>query len=379
MKKILLALNLILGIVLMALLFHLAETPDDGYEKMFTVRYADSSFARRVEQADITLPKNENRDILRAILDTLFENSVDLTDEEKSLHILKYVSSVLVSKSNSGTATSILRKGYALCFGKSKVFTMLCRAAGLPSRQISYIYAVDVGSHVVSEVFYDGAWHLYDPTFGILFYTNPEYENPGNVLSFHELVRNPYGGVAYSVVAQTSSGFYDEATRSYAVSKIEDEHRTLEEGISVASYREGIQRTYPVAYGENDLVSYPVDANLLHDTSQWFGRVDNSNSELALYTKRFSGSGYLGISNPPGFHTWLIKAKPFTTIHMEYYGVFPNPPKLMLVPLRAATIVESISTDKKITFTIHVTDSIASVSVYCPEKTFEVDALHIYR
>jgi hypothetical protein len=54
-------------------------------------------------------------------------------------------------------------------------------------------------------------------------------------------------------------------------------------------------------------------------------------------------------------------------------------PKLELVPLRAAGIIESRYQDDKVTFTIQTNDDEAIVSVYCPGASFDVDAMHIYR
>jgi hypothetical protein len=59
--------------------------------------------------------------------------------------------------------------------------------------------------------------------------------------------------------------------------------------------------------------------------------------------------------------------------------VNPNPPKLCLVPLRAAKVVESKYEDDKVTFTVYINDSEAFFSVYCPDDSFDVDAMHIFR
>ncbi|MGH2566920.1 MAG: transglutaminase domain-containing protein [Bacteroidota bacterium] len=379
-RTIIMAVTLTLGLASLVLLFYAALKRDEARTSTFLVAYADSSYARAPENAEIAVPKTENGAFLDSILSTIFTNETNLSEEEKSIRILKYVSSVLVAKSNQGSATSILRNGYALCYGKSKVFTILSRKAGLPARFVTTMYVRDLKSHVLSEVFYDGKWHLYDASFGIFFYSSPEYDEQGEVISFHDLVANPYRWTPFIVVPQAGTGSYDESVGSYPVSRVEDERLELSgENISIASYRQGIQKSYPVAYGSNDIVSYPVDANVRQDSSKWFGRVDKSDGELALFHDRFSGSHYVGHAVPPGFHTWLVRAKPFTTVHIEYYSVYSNSPKLSLVPLRAAKIIQHISKPGKDTFTVQVTDSTAIVSVYCPEGNFSVDAMHIYR
>ena len=100
---------------------------------------------------------------------------------------------------------------------------------------------------------------------------------------------------------------------------------------------------------------------------------------MAAYETRFCGSHYVGSSVPPAFHTWLIKTAPHTTINIEYYSAYPNPPKLCIVPLRGVRVTATRYEQKKVVFTAYVSDGEAIVSVYCPGNMFSVDALHIYR
>ena len=379
-KNIILTASLVLGLAAAVLLFHAATEKDEAPPKTFLIHYADSSYARAPEKADLAVPPTENETFLDSVLKTIFANGATLSDEEKSIRILKHVSSVLPVKDNIASASSLLRHGYALCYGRSKVFITLCRMVGLPARHVGSMYMPDLKTHAISEVFYGGRWHLFDATFGIFFYSSLEYGKEGYVISFHDLVSNPLAWTPFMVVPEAGTGVYDESVRSYPVTRIEDEQVELAaENISLASYRRGIQKAYPVAYGGNDIVSYPVDANLLRDSSRWFGRLDRSSGDLAGFHERFSGSQYVGHASPPGFHTWLIHAPPFSTVYIEYHSVYSNMPKLHLVPLRSATILEAASVHTKATFTIRVIDSTAIVSVFCPVGSFSVDAMHIYR
>lgn len=50
----------------------------------------------------------------------------------------------------------------AICSQQSYLLLTLAEKAGIPSRHVGLI------GHVVMESWYDGAWHMYDPTFGIV-------------------------------------------------------------------------------------------------------------------------------------------------------------------------------------------------------------------
>ncbi len=69
--------------------------------------------------------------------------------------------------------------GYGYCDDSASVLSLLARALGFMSRT----YGLD--GHVVSEIYYDGAWHMFDPDMEV-FYRGPE----GNVASVEYLEIN---------------------------------------------------------------------------------------------------------------------------------------------------------------------------------------------
>ena len=347
----------------------------------FTVRYSDSSSERLPNESDLVIPQDEDKAFLEEILGTVLKNKTNPSDEEKCIQILKYISSSFVDQPNDGSATKMIRDGFALCGGKSHSFAILCRKAGMPARYVGSMYMSTMSSHAISEVFYEGRWHLYDATFGMFFYSRSDYDKAGRVISFHELVSNPEVGTAFKVVPKAGAGKYDDSIKAFPITRVGSEQtkRGKKEVKLLSRYRKEINEAYPIAYGSDDLVSYPVDANLLQVKNQWFGKVNDSNEELARYEARFAGSHYVGNAAPPAFHTWLVKASPLTAVNIEYHSVYPNPPKLRLVPLRGAKVIGCKYEDKKVTFTVYVNDSEAILSIYSPDDTFHVDAMHIYR
>ena len=378
----LIAIIIILSLILVALSLSLYVMAKRGRaaSNTFLISYLDSGYERAPNSFDLSIPKDEDEAFLKNTLEAILDRDTRLTDEEKSIRILKYIASFFVSAPNDGSATKVIRDGFALCGGKSEALVMLCRKAEMPARYVGSMYMPSLRSHALGEVFYDGRWHLYDATYGIFLYSNRDYDGKGYVISFHDLISNPNAGTVFKVVPEAGAGKYDDNVKRFPITRLDNESsEDNEDGKLVGFYRKEMNEAFPVAYGSNDIVSYPVDANLLQNTSQWFGQVDDSDRELAEYEVRFSGSHYVGNSMPPAFHTWLIKASPYTTINIEYYSAQTNPPKLCLVPLRGARVSGSRYEDKKAVFTVYVNDSEAILSVYCPRSVFSVDAMHVYR
>jgi transglutaminase superfamily protein len=376
MKRIVVVTGLLFTIAALGVLLRFLTLHRNGNSNGYRISYLDSNYEAPPEKADWAIPGDEDQALLGEILETVLDGKENSSDEDKSIRILKYVSSSLVQRANQGSATKIIRDGFALCGGKSHVFVILCRRAGMAARYVGSMYMPEMGSHAIGEVFYGGRWHMYDPTFGIFFYSSPDYDNKGYVISFHDLVSDPYRWTAFKAVPKPGEGRYDESAKAFALTKLESDY--LDDDIGLASYRKNVSEAYPIAYGSDDLVSYPIDANLLETGSQWFGEVNGDDGELASYAVRFSGSHYVGNGVPPAFHTWLIKAAPYSTLSIEYYSVNANPSKLVIVPLRAAKVIETKYADKKVSFTIQTNDSSVIVSVYCPGTSFDVDAMHIY-
>ena len=67
-----------------------------------------------------------------------------------------------ITGSRYGTA-QVIKQRFGHCWDFSDVFITLCRASGVPSRQVyGWIYASE--GHVWAEVLIDGDWHSVDPT-----------------------------------------------------------------------------------------------------------------------------------------------------------------------------------------------------------------------
>lgn len=363
------------------------------------LKLTPDAYKRKPKKSDLHIPKNEDHAFLDNILKTIFPDGLDsLSDEEKSIEIMRYVVTSLKLKNNAGSATKLIKEGYAICGGMSYVFSTLCRKIGIPTRSVNLYYDSWQGGHSLNEVFYDGQWHLFDSTFGIFFYSRSRYDRKGYVISLTELISSPSKWIPFKVASEIWLGEYNEKVRAFDVTKLTEDdplskkHYSwiIESGDSIANlYRKMAESTFPVAYGQNNIVSFPVDANLLEKKNKWFGRANNKliyndyeDSTNYIYKHRFSGNIWAYISNTssfPSFDTWLIKVPKNSLVSIEYYSVKANPPQLKLIPLRAAQLINTKYENKKVTFTMRINESEGIVSIHCPDGYFPIDAMHIYR
>lgn len=79
------------------------------------------------------------------------------------------------------TPDSVLTAQAGICGHAALTFAAIVKRLGFPVRSAQFYYATSDGtpdSHIAVEVQYDGAWHFFDPTFGV-FWTDAT----GNVMS----------------------------------------------------------------------------------------------------------------------------------------------------------------------------------------------------
>lgn len=334
---------------------------------------------------DLEISSDEDREFLEEVLKSIFpEGTGGLTYEQKGIAILRYASSALELKNNGGTATKIIREGYAICGGLSHVHRVLCRMVGLPSRYIgAFNLRPIMGSHAISEVYYDGKWHLLDPTFGLFFYSREKYDGAGEIASFHDLVMAPDRWTAFKVVERPWIGLYDDAIRAHGVTAVEADYLKDRYKTPILDlYRKYLAETFPIAYGHSDPVSYPVDADLSAQEETWIGEADGSyNDVLRLVTNgsAYVGGHYLGGSYPPGFHTWSIRTPGPCRLRIEYFSTQDDPPVLEPTPLKAARVVSVRKDGRSVVLDVQAVGPEVIVSVHCPEGTFSVDAIRAAR
>ncbi len=351
----------------------------------FSIRYFNASHNNPPSAAELQIPEEEDQVYLDGKLKEIFPKGMTgLSDEAKSIAIMQYVSSALTLKNNGGSATKILKEGYAICGGMSHAFRILCRKTGIPSRYIGAFYLRPIqGGHAISEVFYDGQWHLMDPTFALFYYSNPQYDQKGTVASFHEVVLNPKNRTAMKVVEKPWQGTYGTAERSFNPLPAGSDYLKDVYGTGIVDlYVKYATETFPVAYGSADPVSFPVDADLRNNTEFRVGEPDGDSRDVvlqALNGTTYVGGHYLGGSFPPGFHTWTIHTPGRCRVQIIYESTTDTPPQLAFVPLKAVRLATHRYDNRQALFEILTIGTEAIFSIYCPESTFVVDAIKAVR
>ncbi len=334
---------------------------------------------------DLEIAADEDEAFLEDVLRGIFpEGTGGLTDEQKGIAILRYASSALELKNNGGSATKIIREGYAICGGLSHVHRVLCRMVGLPARYIgAFNLRPIMGSHAISEVYYGGKWRLLDPTFGLFFYSKEQYDGTGEIASFYDLVMAPDQWTPFKVVERPWVGRYDDEVRAFGVAAAEADYLKDVYRTSILElYGKYAAETFPIAYGHRDPVSYPVDADLREREEMRVGEADgNARDVLRLVSNGsdYVGGHYLGGSYPPGFHTWSIRTPGPCRVRIEYFSTHDDPPGLKPTPLKAARIVSVQTEGRRVAMDLQVIGPEAIVSIYCPEGTFAVDAIRAVR
>jgi hypothetical protein len=95
------------------------------------------------------------------------------SDQEKIVAINDYVRSKLnynETQFELGSPRRVLERGSQFCGHLTSAMRTLLAAGGYRARGVNIIDDNDPpGTHAIVEVFYDGGWHLYDPTYGVRF------------------------------------------------------------------------------------------------------------------------------------------------------------------------------------------------------------------
>jgi hypothetical protein len=68
-----------------------------------------------------------------------------------------------------GSAETALEMQAGICGDAAWTFGAIVKAFGLPVRSASFYFPNGVDTHIADETFYAGAWHYFDPTWGLTF------------------------------------------------------------------------------------------------------------------------------------------------------------------------------------------------------------------
>jgi Transglutaminase-like superfamily len=99
-------------------------------------------------------------------------------DERLCVEIMRFTTASMALGAPAGLecASATLANALASCGGYAMVMCEIVRVAGLPSRYLGLFGIPSTGSHALVEVHFGGGWHLFDPTFGVFFYSGAKWD-----------------------------------------------------------------------------------------------------------------------------------------------------------------------------------------------------------
>ena len=120
------------------------------------------------------------------------------------------------------SVNTILASQTGICVHAERTFAAIVTALGFQVRDVGFDYVElngEPGSHSAAEVFYDGGWHFFDPTFG-RFWTDAA----GNVLSITDV--RAAGGIEHRDNASFTNVIEDVAAPAGGDTWFETDPRT---------------------------------------------------------------------------------------------------------------------------------------------------------
>ena len=164
------------------------------YPSSLVIDLGELSFEQGIEISKKELPirylkfERENYQFYKNIFDEQTKDAKN--DHEKADLISKHISTRYNSKEDAWSfysAREIIERGAPHCSNLALAMAAVMAAGGYPSRTIHTSDTPDYAhTHVAVEVFYDGGWHLYDPTYGVFFLNDFK-----EVASYRELRLSP--------------------------------------------------------------------------------------------------------------------------------------------------------------------------------------------
>ena len=141
----------------------------------------------RDEKNPLSIFRIPLRESIYRLADALLAGTEGLTDHEKIMVFMEFISDFYIGSEVHSSDELGCRTYIGACGGYSNLLAALANTQEIPARLLTLgNYPVNDG-HAVCEVYYDGAWHLYDPTYGAYYTSTPEDRVSPEVLSFADL------------------------------------------------------------------------------------------------------------------------------------------------------------------------------------------------
>lgn len=120
------------------------------------------------------------------------DNDSSLTPHQKLMKFMNFIKDFRIGLNGSSSLEETILTHIGSCGDYTNIFLALAATQGIPGRIISLANYPQNYGHVVAEVWINGKWMVYDPTYSAYYTDTPEDTVNPNVLSFTEL-RNGRG------------------------------------------------------------------------------------------------------------------------------------------------------------------------------------------
>lgn len=271
-----------------------------------------------------TLQPEDNPAILDEVLARVFPERLEAPGETEVLAVLSYVAQTLKLQSSTQHAGSaVLADGFAYCYGMARAFESLCRRMGMPAR-INAVHNFEyMQAHNMAEVYYDGQWHLFDPTYGVFFYDRAVYDGSGRIPAARELFSGSISGRhAFMSCESLWTGRYAAGQHPKA---LPDDFRYRGAFTLRELYDRVLSVGFPFIEANDRMSSFPFTIEMEDAATLSIGTVDGAiedvegRRENASYP-RYHGAAYLGRGSTGAvFHTVTFQSAAPARFKMTYH------------------------------------------------------------
>lgn len=170
-------------VILFSIIFKSNFSKKNNFQS--TLNFTDSIntliYIYNLNNEDVRFNFSLNKHFYASLNDFIRKNVRSITDEEIVLDVFQaFVSSVVHEKLfDQWGALPLIRLnslGYAICRNQSEIYSQICKNIGYKSR-IIYL-----NEHVLSEIFYNQQWHLFDVDRKIFFRINNNVSSMNNLI-----------------------------------------------------------------------------------------------------------------------------------------------------------------------------------------------------
>jgi transglutaminase-like putative cysteine protease len=113
----------------------------------------------------------------------------NLSPHQKIIKFMNLLAHCRIGIASDNSLETLLTENVGACGSFSNMLLALAKTQGIQGRYVNLYNFPPNNGHTVVELFIDGKWSIYDPTYGAFYTDTPENPVKPNVLSFKELRR----------------------------------------------------------------------------------------------------------------------------------------------------------------------------------------------